>query len=72
MRTKRIDLVDGGEQRRRALADQRAFGHLLAPGAAVDRRAHGGVAEVDFGGVDRGASTAAPAAALRSAAMALS
>ena len=49
----RIDLVDGGQQRRVALPDQRAFGHLLLAGAAADRRAHGGVAEVDARALDR-------------------
>src|SRR3546814_4652527 len=50
----RVDLVDGGQQGRGALPDQRALGHLLLAGAAVDRRAHGGVAEVDLGAVDGG------------------
>ena len=56
----RIDLVDGGQQRRIALADQRAFGDLLLAGAAGDRRAHDGVAQVDARGVDRAPSPAAP------------
>src|SRR5262249_5432927 len=49
----RIDLLDGGEERRGALTDQRSLGYTLLPGAAGNRRGDGGVAEVDACGADR-------------------
>ncbi|MCW0425801.1 hypothetical protein NB713_003744 [Xanthomonas sacchari] len=49
----RVQLVDRGQQRAVALADQRALGDLLLAGAAGDRRSDGGVAEVDTRGFHR-------------------
>src|SRR6185437_16169493 len=50
----RIELVDGGQQRRRALTDERALRHLLLAGDARDRRRHVGVAEIDARRLDVG------------------
>src|SRR5690606_39831154 len=53
----RIDLVHRGQQGRLALADQGTLGHALLAGDTGDRRAHGGIAEVDARGLDRRAGS---------------
>ncbi len=48
----RVELIDGGQQCRSALADQRTLGHLLLAGDTGDRRGHVGITEIDARGLD--------------------